>query len=113
MFTPIMFQVSRPLLSLAAVAAIANVSTDALLKHLESGSIRYAFDVAAPKVSRRALRVLAASLAEHLGGQQVPAPMARRSCAPPSTPFFPPWPRTSAQKRWPASWIAIATTRSN
>jgi len=68
-YQPIQFVVRRPLISLATAAALANETTDDLLAHVEDGSIRYAFDVATPKASRRAVRVFAGSLANYLGKQ--------------------------------------------
>jgi len=69
-YPAIQFVVRRPLISLSTAAALANETTDDLLAHLEDGSIRYGFDVATPKASRRAVRVFAGSLANYLSHQR-------------------------------------------
>ena len=71
MLQPITFTVQRPLISLSTAAALANQSTGELLLRLEDGSIRYAFDVATPNASRRAVRILARSLADYLAGAEL------------------------------------------
>ncbi len=66
MIEPINITLRRPLISLAAAAAIANEPTDAITEAVDSGAIRFAFDVAQPDAARRAIRVLSQSLAKYI-----------------------------------------------
>jgi hypothetical protein len=67
MHDPIVFKISRPLLSIAASSAITNETAAALSQQIESGNL-LAFNIAPPGTGRRCLRIHAASLADYIKG---------------------------------------------
>jgi len=68
MHAPLNFSVRRPLLSLETSAALADLTTEAVMDLIRDGTLRFAFNVATPDAGRQCLRVLAVSLADYLNG---------------------------------------------
>lgn len=70
MHAPIPFQIRRPLLDVPTCATITDRPTEEILRLIQSGQLRLAFDLARPGARRRELRVLGRCLAEFMQGTQ-------------------------------------------
>ena len=66
-------KLTRPLVSVWTVLSVTELSNeDAVLEAIESGELRWAFNIARPKSGKRSIRVLSQSVSEYIA--RTPAP---------------------------------------
>ena len=66
--------IARALVSVDAAKAILDISEDHVLQWIESGRIRYAFDLACNAHHRRTLRILTLSIYDYITGRDTQPP---------------------------------------